>query len=138
MEERSFMKTVLRAVHGGTTQQIAQRIPSLKSYYHSSVSLEWCRTPKYLGREGRHMPDRGPGTQKPAANSDINWVTTFFMAACHVGAIAALFFFTWKALFAAIVLWWISGSLGIGMGYHRLLTHRGYRTPKWVEYFLTF
>jgi stearoyl-CoA desaturase (delta-9 desaturase) len=52
--------------------------------------------------------------------------------------IAALFFFTWKALFAAIVLWWISGSLGIGMGYHRLLTHRGYRTPKWVEYFLTF
>jgi stearoyl-CoA desaturase (delta-9 desaturase) len=34
-------------------------------------------------------------------------------------------------------LWWVSGSLGIGMGYHRLLTHRGYRTPKWVEYVLT-
>ena len=26
--------------------------------------------------------------------------------------------------------------MGIGMGYHRLLTHRGYRTPKWLEYFL--
>jgi sn-1 stearoyl-lipid 9-desaturase len=23
------------------------------------------------------------------------------------------------------------------MGYHRLLTHRGYKTPKWLEYFLT-
>jgi stearoyl-CoA desaturase (delta-9 desaturase) len=23
------------------------------------------------------------------------------------------------------------------MGYHRLLTHRGYKTPRWVEYFLT-
>ena len=34
-------------------------------------------------------------------------------------------------------LWWVSGSLGIGMSYHRLLTHRGYKTPKWVEYFLT-
>ena len=34
-------------------------------------------------------------------------------------------------------LWWVSGSLGIGMAYHRLLTHRGYKTPKWVEYFLT-
>ena len=34
-------------------------------------------------------------------------------------------------------LWWVSGSLGIGMGYHRLLTHRGYKTPKWVEYVLT-
>jgi len=35
------------------------------------------------------------------------------------------------------MLWWMSGSLGIGMGYHRLLTHRGYKTPKWLEYFLT-
>jgi len=32
----------------------------------------------------------------------------------------------------------VSGSLGIGMSYHRLLTHRGYKTPKWVEYFLTW
>ena len=75
---------------------------------------------------------------RPLTNSGINWVTTFFMAAFHIGAVAALFFFTWKALLVAIVLWWISGSLGIGMGYHRLLTHRSYRTPKWVEYLLTF
>src|SRR6266436_2325441 len=67
----------------------------------------------------------------------INWTTTLFIGAFHVGAIAALFFFTWKALAVALVLWWVAGSLGIGMGYHRLLTHRGYKTPKWVEYFLT-
>ncbi|HKV25754.1 MAG TPA: fatty acid desaturase [Candidatus Acidoferrum sp.] len=60
------------------------------------------------------------------------------MFVLHIGAIAALFFFTWKGLALAVVLWWMSGSLGIGMGYHRLLTHRGYKTPKWVEYFLTF
>lgn len=36
-----------------------------------------------------------------------------------------------------MALGWISGGLGIGMGYHRLLTHRGYKTPKWLEYFLT-
>jgi stearoyl-CoA desaturase (delta-9 desaturase) len=45
--------------------------------------------------------------------------------------------FTWQALVVAVVLYWIAGSLGIGMGYHRLLTHRGYRTPKAVEYFLS-
>src|SRR5512146_1892461 len=67
----------------------------------------------------------------------ISRITTFFMAAFHVGAIAALFMFSWKALAVAALLWWISGSLGIGMGYHRLLTHRGYKTYKWVEYFLT-
>src|SRR5579864_5960697 len=70
-------------------------------------------------------------------DDQINWVTAGFMLAFHIGAIAALFFLTWKALLAMAVLWWISGSLGIGMGYHRLLTHRGYKTPKWVEYFLT-
>src|SRR6202046_3373257 len=72
-----------------------------------------------------------------AAKDEVNWITEGFMAAFHVVAIAALFFFTWKALFVAMFLWWVSGSLGIGMSYHRLLTHRGYKTPKWVEYFLT-
>jgi fatty-acid desaturase len=67
----------------------------------------------------------------------VNPITTFFMGIFHVGAIAALFMFSWKALALAALLWWVSGSLGIGMGYHRLLTHRGYKTPKWMEYFLT-
>src|SRR5271169_5299882 len=76
--------------------------------------------------------------EKPqAARDEVNWVTAGFMAAFHVGALAAIFFFTWKALFVAMFLRWVSGSLGIGMSYHRLLTHRGYKTPKWLEYFLT-
>ena len=75
--------------------------------------------------------------KRQAAKGEINWVTAIFMGLFHVGAVAALFFFTWKALFVAMFLWWVSGSLGIGMSYHRLLTHRGYKTPKWVEYFLT-
>ena len=67
----------------------------------------------------------------------IVWITTFFMVAFHIGAVAALFFFSWKAFLLAMMLWWVAGSLGVGMGYHRLLTHRGYKTPKWMEYFLT-
>src|SRR5260370_31207855 len=67
----------------------------------------------------------------------ISWFTTVIMIAFHIGAIAALFMFSWKALALAIFLWWVSGSLGVGMAYHRLLTHRGYKTYKWVEYFLT-
>lgn len=68
---------------------------------------------------------------------DVQWVTAIFMAIFHVGAIVALFFFTWKSFLVAMFLWWLSTSVGIGMGYHRLLTHRGYKTPKWVEYFMT-
>ena len=67
----------------------------------------------------------------------INWTTTTLIGGIHVGAVAALFFFTWKALLFGVIMWWIAGSLGIGMGYHRLLTHRGYKTPKYMEYLLT-
>ena len=67
----------------------------------------------------------------------VNWGVTSIMIGLHLGALGALFFFTWQALILAIVMWWVAGSLGIGMGYHRLLTHRGYKTPKFVEYILT-
>jgi len=75
--------------------------------------------------------------RKSVADDEVNWVTAGFMLAFHALAVVALFFFTWKAFFTAVFLYWVAGSLGIGMGYHRLLTHRGYKTPKWVEYFLT-
>jgi sn-1 stearoyl-lipid 9-desaturase len=67
----------------------------------------------------------------------INWTTTIFMVIFHILAVAALFTFSWSALAVTVFLWWVSGSLGIGMGFHRLLTHRGYKVPKAVEYFLT-
>jgi stearoyl-CoA desaturase (delta-9 desaturase) len=66
----------------------------------------------------------------------INWVSLSAFIVLHIGAITALFFFSWPAFFAAVILYWMSLSLGIGMGYHRLLTHRSYQPPKWIEYFL--
>jgi fatty-acid desaturase len=66
----------------------------------------------------------------------INWPTSITLVIFHVGAIAALFMFTWQALAVAFLLWWVAGSLGVGMGFHRLLTHRGYKVPRLVEYFL--
>ncbi len=64
-----------------------------------------------------------------------NWGTAIFLVCAHLAAIAALFFWSWPAVITAVVLYWVGGS-GIGMGYHRLLTHRGYKVPKFVEYFL--
>jgi stearoyl-CoA desaturase (delta-9 desaturase) len=67
----------------------------------------------------------------------INWITSLFMGAFHVGAIAALFFFSWKNLLVGLVMYFFAINVGIGMAYHRLLTHRGYKVPRWLEYFLT-
>ena len=66
----------------------------------------------------------------------IQWVTSIAIIGFHILAVGALFTFSWQNLLAAVVLWWLTGSLGIGLGYHRLLTHGGFKTPKVVEYFL--
>ena len=63
----------------------------------------------------------------------LNWSTIVAVALFHVLALVALFTFSWQNLLAAAVLWWLSGSVGIGVGYHRLMTHRGFKAPRWLE-----
>lgn len=70
----------------------------------------------------------------------INWLNSFFFIGVHIGAVFAFFpnNFSWKAVGVALFLYWFSGGLGITLGYHRLVTHRSFQTPKWLEYFLVF
>jgi len=64
-----------------------------------------------------------------------NWFTAGILALFHVGAIAALFLFSWRSLAVTMVLYWITICFGISMGYHRLHTHRSYRVPLFLEHF---
>src|SRR5271166_1258546 len=66
----------------------------------------------------------------------INWLTLTVIVAFHIGALAALFFFSWQRLLVMLVLYVVAINVGIGMCYHRLLTHRGYQVPKWLEYIM--
>jgi fatty-acid desaturase len=59
------------------------------------------------------------------------------MGAFHAAAVAALFFFTWQRLAVSAILYILAINVGIGMCYHRLLTHRGYHVPKWLEYVMS-
>lgn len=79
-----------------------------------------------------------PGREARSAREilSVNWSTGVFLIIAHIAAVAALFFWSWPAVITAVALYWVGGSLGIGMGFHRLLTHRGYKVPKPVEYFL--
>ena len=67
----------------------------------------------------------------------LNWITAIAMTGFHIGAVAALFYIDYGAMLAALILYYAGGMLGIGMSYHRLLTHRSYKTTKFIEYFLT-
>jgi fatty-acid desaturase len=66
----------------------------------------------------------------------LNLITAVVMALFHVGAVWALFTFTWTNFFVALALHWMAVGFGISLGYHRLHTHRGYKTSKAFEYFL--
>jgi stearoyl-CoA desaturase (delta-9 desaturase) len=74
---------------------------------------------------------------KASQAGQVQWVTTIAVVIFHLMAVWALFTFSWQNLIAAAIIWWMTNSWGIGMGYHRLLTHGGFRTPKYIEYFLT-
>ncbi len=68
----------------------------------------------------------------------VNWITTIAMTIFHIGAVAAFFYIDTGAILTALSLYFVGGMLGIGMAYHRLLTHRSYKTTRWMEYFLTW
>ena len=67
----------------------------------------------------------------------IHLKNTAIVVSFHALAIVALFYFSWQNLIVLLILNWMVASLGIGIGFHRLLTHRGFKTPKWLEYGLT-
>ena len=67
----------------------------------------------------------------------VKWPIAFTLVVFHVAAIVvAPFFATWNLVMLAFAVWTIVGSLGIGVCYHRLLTHQGFKTYKWLEYML--
>src|SRR4029079_9882580 len=108
-----------RAIHNYYSRPAPRLILSLLSYRGAPMAAT---TPMY-GR--KHQ-------------KGLNLVTTVAMIGFHAGAVAALFFIDGGAMLSALLLYCVAGMLGIGMGYHRLLTHRGYKTYKWLEYALTW
>lgn len=81
---------------------------------------------------------------KPTASErkrldNLSWWAIGWLSIAHLVCLAAPFTFTWTGLAVMIVLHWFTGSLGICLGYHRLLTHTGMKTYGWVRYmFATF
>ncbi len=67
----------------------------------------------------------------------INWKNVAMVTFFHLLAIPVFFTFNWQNLAALLIGNWIVGSLGVGLGWHRLLTHRSFKAPKWMEYLLS-
>ena len=57
------------------------------------------------------------------------------LALYHALALLAFlpWFFSWTGVLLAVLGIYVFGVLGINIGYHRLLTHKGFVCPKWLE-----
>ncbi len=66
----------------------------------------------------------------------LDWLAVTFFAGVHGVALLAPWFFTWPALATTLGLHWLFGSIGVCLGYHRLLSHRSFRVPRWLEYII--
>lgn len=77
-------------------------------------------------------------SQTPEAVSEavpwlgLNWTTILWLLFIHVGAVFSLFYINTPNLIAFAVMYAISG-LGITLAYHRLMAHRSFAVPKWLE-----
>lgn len=69
--------------------------------------------------------------------SNLDWPVAIWMVAMHVGAAAALFFVTWQAVLTALVLHWLTCSIGVCLGYHRFLSHRSLKLRWPARLFVT-
>jgi stearoyl-CoA desaturase (delta-9 desaturase) len=59
-----------------------------------------------------------------------------FFIAIHLGVFAVFWQTNWKAIAVAVLLHAVCGGIGICVAYHRLLTHRSFKTIKSLEYFM--
>ena len=86
--------------------------------------------------EALHQNQASTSPDHPGPKST-RWVTIGFMAAIHGLAVVALLpqFWSWQAVVTFLVLYWLTACLGVTIGYHRLLSHRAFRVPQWLERF---
>lgn len=68
----------------------------------------------------------------------VDWAAAIWIAVVHLGALAAPFYFSWQGLTAMLVLYWLTGGIGICLGYHRLLSHRSFKTYSPVRWLIAW
>jgi fatty-acid desaturase len=69
-----------------------------------------------------------------AANFKVSFLAALIIV--HGLALAAPFTFSWPGFVAFLILYFMTGCLGVTLCYHRLLSHRSFKTHKLIRGFL--
>ncbi len=87
-------------------------------------------------RSGRRKALLRPATTQSLR---VNWSYAIGVVVVHLLALLAFvpWLFSWTGVAMVFIGNYLFCSLGIGAGFHRCLTHRSFRCPKWFEHLLT-
>ncbi|QDV24332.1 acyl-CoA desaturase [Aureliella helgolandensis] len=113
---RRHYRQATEAAVGPTDERAVSRLLNGNAPTEASNSLTWTS-----------------GRAHTARANNINWAAAGWLVAIHLFALAAPWTFSWSGLAVLVVLHWVCGGIGICLGYHRLLTHGGFMTHRWVR-----
>lgn len=90
--------------------------------------------PTIVGIDDGADPQPSEQLARPPAIG-FRWDYIGFFAALHLISLLIFvpWFFSWPAVIAFVAGVVVFGQLGIPIGYHRMLSHRSFRSPKWFE-----
>lgn len=76
---------------------------------------------------------------RPAAAHDVHWEYLVPIVTVHLLACLVLlpWCFNWSGVVLAVIGTNVFGTLGINLCYHRMLSHRSVKVPRWLERILT-
>ncbi|KAL2463069.1 Palmitoyl-monogalactosyldiacylglycerol delta-7 desaturase [Forsythia ovata] len=83
----------------------------------------------------------------PDPNFDVFWdrkwnlsdaTSIGLVVSVHLLCVFAPFTFNWGAFWVAFGLYIITGLFGITLSYHRHLSHKSFKIPKWLEYIFAY
>jgi stearoyl-CoA desaturase (delta-9 desaturase) len=76
--------------------------------------------------------------QTPPRLSQLNWTHSFLVVSLHAVGLLALWFWPRPVDLILFLGLYLATTFAIGIGYHRLLTHRGFVSPRWLRRLLTW
>ena len=70
--------------------------------------------------------------------SQLNWTHSFLVASLHASGLLAFWYWPRRVDLALFLGLYLITTFAIGIGYHRLLTHRGFASPRWLRRILAW
>lgn len=79
-----------------------------------------------------------PGEEDATCVRGVDWIAATWAVGVHVLALLVFvpWFFSWTGVALLVSGIYLFGMIGINLGYHRLLAHRSFSCPRWLEHAL--